>query len=274
MKLTQVKLTQEDVHRGSLILVNREHPCYSPWPEALTAVSAADATVVAAAGQEAVLSEEEIALQFRGEGYPQAMEQTAARALAELIARIGAEGFVAVVSGWRSFQEQKDIYDGSWEKNGQVFTESYVARPGFSEHQTGLAVDLGLRKAEIDFLCPEFPYEGICQKLREAAPCFGFVERYPAGKEAITGVAHEPWHFRYVGRPHAQIMVQRGLVLEEYHQLLKRYPWGCGPGLHAETGEELFYVACDGENGVEIALREGTHVQISGNNADGYIVVL
>lgn len=63
---------------------------------------------------------------------------------------------------------------------------------------------------------PAFPYEGVCQMFRERAAEFGFVERYPAGKEPITGIAHEPWHFRYVSPPHARAMVRRGLVLEEY----------------------------------------------------------
>ena len=60
------------------------------------------------------------------------------------------------------------------------------------------------------------PYEGICQRFRELAPLYGFIERYPANKEAVTGIAHEPWHFRYVGRPHAQRMTDLGLTLEEY----------------------------------------------------------
>ena len=91
-----------------------------------------------------------------------------------------------------------------------------MALPGHSEHQTGLAIDLGLRGPEIDFIRPDFPYEGVCQRFRERAADFGFVERYPAGKEAVIGIAHEPWHFRYVGPSHAREMVHRGLVLEEY----------------------------------------------------------
>ncbi len=113
-------------------------------------------------------------------------------------------------------EEQTQIYEDSLRENGGEFTKKFVALPGCSEHQTGLAIDLGLCKEEIDFICPDFPYEGICQKFRQMAPDYGFVERYPAGKEKVTGIGHEPWHFRYVGRPHARIMTDRGLVLEEY----------------------------------------------------------
>ena len=120
------------------------------------------------------------------------------------------------VSGWRSFEEQTDIYQNSLVKNGRSFTRKYVALPGHSEHQTGLAIDLGLRGPELDFIRPDFPYTGICQRFRERAVDFGFVERYPAGKEAVTGITHEPWHFRYVGPAHAREIVRRGLALEEY----------------------------------------------------------
>ena len=102
-------------------------------------------------------------------------------------------------------------------ENGEEFTNKFVARPGHSEHQTGLAIDLGLKQPDIDFLRPNFPYEGICQTFRELAADYGFIERYPVGKEAITGIAHEPWHFRYVGVPHAKIMVDHNWTLEEYH---------------------------------------------------------
>lgn len=144
------------------------------------------------------------------------MEETAARALRALLRELGAEGQIVPVSGYRTMEEQTQIYEDSLRENGGEFTKKFVALPGCSEHQTGLAIDLGLCKDEIDFICPDFPYEGICQKFRLMAPDYGFVERYPAGKEAVTGIGHEPWHFRYVGRPHARIMTDRGLVLEEY----------------------------------------------------------
>lgn len=144
------------------------------------------------------------------------MEETAARALRALLRELGAEGQIVPVSGYRTMEEQTQIYEDSLRENGGEFTKKFVALPGCSEHQTGLAIDLGLCKDEIDFICPDFPYEGICQKFRLMAQDYGFVERYPAGKEAVTGIGHEPWHFRYVGRPHARIMTDRGLVLEEY----------------------------------------------------------
>lgn len=109
--------------------------------------------------------------------------------------------YITAVSGWRSQEEQREIYLQSLLENGEEFTNQFVASPGHSEHQTGLAIDLGLKQPDIDFLRPYFPYKGICQTFRELSTDYGFIERYQAGKEAITGIAHEPWHFRYVGVP-------------------------------------------------------------------------
>jgi len=75
---------------------------------------------------------------------------------------------------------------------------------------------LGLNKNEIDFICPDFPYEGICQRFRKEAVKYGFIERYQEGKEDITKVSYESWHFRYVGVEAAEEIMSQGLTLEEY----------------------------------------------------------
>lgn len=148
------------------------------------------------------------------------LERQAAYALEALMKRIDGWRWIVPVSGWRSGQEQQRIWDDSLRENGAEFTKTYVALPGHSEHQSGLAIDLGLRGDTIDFIRPDFPYDGICGTFRELAADYGFVERYPAGKEALTGIGHEPWHFRYVGTPHARILTEQRLVLEEYVPLL------------------------------------------------------
>lgn len=153
------------------------------------------------------------------------------------------------------------------------FTKTYVAAPGHSEHQTGLAIDLGKRQEAIDFIRPDFPYGGICQRFRERAAVYGFVERYPAGKEALTGIGHEPWHFRYVGAPHAQIMKKEQLVLEEYISFLRAYPYGVRPyRLHLQ-GRRVSVSYAAAEGGITVlAVKGGGKYAVSGNNADGFIV--
>ena len=151
------------------------------------------------------------------ESYPNILlEREAVQALSRVMEQIDGWRYIVPVSGWRSLEEQLEIYANSLRETGPEFTAKFVAMPGHSEHQTGLAIDLGLLQPEIDFIRPAFPYEGICQKFRELAPAYGFIERYPAGKESITGIAHEPWHFRYVDTPHSEVMAFKGLTLEEY----------------------------------------------------------
>ncbi len=175
---------------NSLLLVNRQHPCPVDTAQDLMPVH---------------------------KRYPHILlKQEAAGALGRIMEQLDGWQFLVPVSGWRSHAEQKKIYEDSLRDNGPVFTAQFVALPGYSEHQTGLAIDLGLLQPEIDFICPTFSDAKICQRFRDLAPAYGFVERYPAGKEHITGIAHEPWHFRYVGVPHAEEMARRGLTLEEY----------------------------------------------------------
>ena len=147
------------------------------------------------------------------------LEEQAQRKLSLLMEEIGGWEGIVPVSGWRSLQEQQEIFDTSIRESGEEFTRKFVALPGCSEHQTGLAIDLALKKEKVDFICPEFPYTGICQKFRERAAAFGFIERYRREKEVITGISQEPWHFRYVGTPHAEFMERHGLCLEEYWEM-------------------------------------------------------
>jgi D-alanyl-D-alanine dipeptidase/carboxypeptidase len=178
------------------------------------------------------------------------------------------------VSGWRSKQKQQEIYDQSLLENGAAFTEQFVARPDHSEHQTGLAIDLGLNKLEIDFIRPDFPYFGICQTFREKAVAYGFIERYPKGKEDVTGIAQEPWHFRYVGAPHAAIITELGLTLEEYHVFLKQYPYGkkCFPYRIGNQSITVSYLEATTGADTKLEIDSDIPYSVSGNNADGFVL--
>lgn len=149
------------------------------------------------------------------------LEREAAGKLDELMRRIDGWEYIVPVSGYRSFAEQQRIWDDTIVESGLEYTRKYVAVPGHSEHQTGLAIDLGIKKDDIDFICPDFPYSGICQTFRELAAEYGFIERYPKGKENITHIGHEPWHFRYVGVEHAKAIAEKNVTLEEYVEWLR-----------------------------------------------------
>jgi D-alanyl-D-alanine dipeptidase/carboxypeptidase len=246
--MATVSLSRDMVHAGNLILINQENPyCGTFSDRELASVGT---------GLDSVFVKREVAAVYE-----------------ELIHAIGSDEQITPVSGWRSQQEQEQIYCTSLTENGVDFTQKYVALPGHSEHQTGFALDLALTSSKIDFLRPYFPRKGICMNFRKMAGIFGFIERYPKGKEAITGIAHEPWHFRYVGAPHAMIMNRMGDTLEEYHARLR--------GQHSEDNPleydfgaliaEIFYLPA-GEETTTFTTEVNTMCEISGDNRDGFIV--
>ena len=141
----------------------------------------------------------------------------AAQALQRLIHDLDAREAIVPVSGFRPHAEQVRLWNDSLRENGRAFTETYVARPGCSEHETGLAIDLGENVPGLDFIRPSFPDTGVCGAFKARAAEYGFILRYPRGKEAVTGIGFEPWHFRYVGTPWAGEMADAGLTLEEFH---------------------------------------------------------
>lgn len=202
------------------------------------------------------------------------IKREAANVLQAILEKINGFGQIVPVSGYRSASEQMKIYYDSLKENGKEFTEKYVALPHHSEHQSGFAIDLGLKKEVIDFICPDFPYEGICDEFRKTAVHYGFIERYPKGKEKITGIGHEPWHFRYVGYPHSEIISKNGLVLEEYIDFIKGFSIDKKYLLEQRnrSGIKVFYVPADVKEETTILVQEGFVHQVSGNNADGFVI--
>ena len=109
------------------------------------------------------------------------LHQRAKVMLDQLLAAVDGAGTIIPVSGYRPQTEQQAIWEDALAEHGKAFTETYVARPGCSEHQTGLAIDLGENRPEVDFLCPASPTPAPCGALRRRAADFGFVLRYPQG---------------------------------------------------------------------------------------------
>jgi D-alanyl-D-alanine carboxypeptidase len=115
-------------------------------------------------------------------------------------------------SGYRSYKSQKNVYDDRVKSQGKKLAEAYVAKPGFSEHQTGLCIDITNKKGNLTKDSIEADWlEKNCHK-------FGFIIRYPYGKKSLTGIEYEPWHIRYVGKEAAKYIHDKGITLEEYLQ--------------------------------------------------------
>ena len=120
------------------------------------------------------------------------------------------------VSAYRSYETQTGLYNRYVSIDGKANAERYSARPGYSEHQTGLALDINTASISAHFEnTVEYAW------LQENCAKFGFMLRYPQDKESITGYRYEPWHYRYVGVETAQALRESGQCLEEYLQAAK-----------------------------------------------------
>ncbi|MGI5963514.1 MAG: M15 family metallopeptidase [Lawsonibacter sp.] len=115
------------------------------------------------------------------------------------------------VSAYRSYSHQSRLYRNYVAQNGQNLADTFSARPGYSEHQTGLALDINTASTRSHFeQTAEFAW------LSEHCTQYGFLLRYPQGKESVTGYRFEPWHYRYVGVETAQHCAELGLTYDEY----------------------------------------------------------
>ncbi|RED63225.1 D-alanyl-D-alanine carboxypeptidase family protein [Cohnella lupini] len=251
-----VSLEKDQLYDGPLVLVNRDHPVRTL---ARNIVALPSGILQASNQEEPIIS----------------LEATCLAQLSSLIRACRASTKIAVVSGYRSLASQKRLYENSLRDNGEAFTESYVALPGASEHQTGLAVDVGIYDGELDYIRPSFPDQGAAAIFKRLAAKFGFIQRYSDNKTHLTGIAAELWHFRYVGSPHAELMEREGLCLEEYTDFVRQYAYG-GKHLYIETNEtlsEIYFAEASAPSVyVPVPSARGESWQLSGNNGDGYVV--
>lgn len=146
--------------------------------------------------------------------YAPGEDPTAQAAFLELVADMRAEGFPVSdqYSGFRSYDTQVNLYNNYVSRDGQEAADRYSARPGYSEHQTGLAYDL------LDTSGNLLTEPSAVTWLMKNASKYGFIVRYIEGKEEVTGYMAESWHVRYIGKE-AQDIADSGLTLEEYFNI-------------------------------------------------------
>lgn len=151
-------------------------------------------------------------------GGGQQLRKEAATALQELISAAKADGLgISPLSGYRSYNTQVSVYNNEVVTNGQAVADTQSARPGTSEHQTGLAIDVGGGGCGIEDCFGDTPSG---KWVAANAYKYGFVVRYTTGKQSITGYRAEPWHIRYIGTELSIEMKKQGVVtLEEFFDL-------------------------------------------------------
>ncbi len=232
-----MKLTKEDIYKGYLVLVNKDNEIKSDFSD------------------------------FKKfPNYDICLEKETFDKLMEVLEKLNTSKIVPV-SGYRSHLEQINLYNDSLKTNGLDFTKKYVAKPGSSEHELGLAIDLGVYSGvELDYIRPSFPHSGIANSFRILAKDYGFIERYKKEKEQITNISAEEWHFRYVTYPHSKIIVENNFALEEYIEYLKQFKEG-SKSLNYEN-YEISYLKY--EKDIEINLNDKD--MLSGDNQEGFII--
>ena len=193
------------------------------------------------------------------------MDREAAQALGQMAAdlELSGAGRIYAVSGYRSYGLQDTLYenktnfflrlgygvDEALDEAGRV-----VAPPGASEHQTGFAIDVDCYGHSTN-LTEAVAHTSEGQWLAAHCQEYGFILRFPKEKTGITGYIYEPWHFRYVGRPHSMYIMANDLCLEEYLDLLKEKQ---GLHLQDEGKEYLIYFLPDIEDAARLPWSEKT----------------
>ena len=249
---TQVDLGAEAMYTGDLILVNNQIFYHFPEETSLAVIFDNKTGSYYVRDKEVLLAPHALA---------------ALNTMMDDFRAQGGSKSVNVVAGYRTEEFQQHLFDQSAERNGLDHAKQFVAQPGGSEHHTGLVVDFSILHS--DGSSAEYQGTGEDAWINGNCQNYGWVVRYDLAKVALTGISTEPWHFRYVGVPHATVMVEENLCLEEYTDYLKQFTFDqehltveCADGTY-----EIWYT-----EGAAIYVPDDREYTVSGNNVDGLVV--
>ena len=253
-----VSVSNEDVHAGDLILVNTDTAYVEENPTEIVSIY------------------DHKTDNYHVSGTETSLRQPALDALNQMLdAFYVATGHqdMIVISGYRTTQQQQELYDADLAETGEQ-TSTRVALPGHSEHESGYALDFSLYTDGV-----QYDYDGTGEYawINENCAHYGYVLRYAEDKQETTGIQAEPWHYRYVGRPHATYMMENNVCLEEYLTLLKNYTADEPLSITNWDGEiyQVYYVATDtSTDSTYVMVPPDAKYTISGNNSDGFIVTV
>lgn len=258
MVYENVSVSNEDVHAGDLILVNTDTAYVEENPTEIVSIY------------------DHKTDNYHVSGTETSLRQPALDALNQMLdAFYVATGHqdMIVISGYRTTQQQQELYDADLAETGEQ-TSTRVALPGHSEHESGYALDFSLYTDGV-----QYDYDGTGEYawINENCAHYGYVLRYAEDKQETTGIQAEPWHYRYVGQPHATYMMENNVCLEEYLTLLKNYTADEPLSITNWDGEiyQVYYVAADtSTDSTYVMVPPDAKYTISGNNSDGFIVTV
>ena len=247
-----VSMDDADIHRGNLMLINSENRYDIPENFGYVAI------------------EYEKTQSYRVADSLIAVHPSIIVPLNNMMDAFYAEtgiGNVTIISAFRDYAKQKKVFDDYAVSMGRAEALKRAALPGYSEHHTGLAFDLGIYR---NGAMATFKGDGSYAWFKDNSYKFGFILRYPAEKSSITKIVHEPWHFRYVGKLHASIIFENGWCFEEYMDFIMELTQEESYTIDFDDGMyEIFYTQDN-----EILIPEDLDYTISGNNIDGFIVTV
>lgn len=245
------KFKAEDIYRGDLVLVNSEHEYKFPEDD-IELVSVYDNIT----GE-----------YFHVSDLVQKLDRTVLDQLTALMTSFYDEesnSDIYVIGTYRTKEEQDDKY---WNGNSQF-------QGGYSDYHTGRSFDIGIYPAD-NSMAGYYSPRGVYGYVDEHAADYGFIVRFPEGKETFTGEQARTYTYRYVGVPHAVYMKQNNLCLEEYIDTLKGH--NNEDPLEVAAGKKLYqvyYVPANKTGDTEVPLPSNKTYSVSGNNVDGFIVTV
>ena len=150
-----------------------------------------------------------------GENGSQKTRQIVYNAFIDMWNAANKEGYYLMInSSFRNYQDQESVYNAYKNTSGETYANSIATKPGFSEHQTGLALDIFSKSNTNKNTFKDSPE---ARWLKENAYKYGFILRYPEEFEEITGISFEPWHYRYVGKDIAKYIYENNITFDEYY---------------------------------------------------------
>ncbi len=259
-----VECKTSDIHKGNLILVNRDYSYTDINPDLVNIYA-------------------NMTNSYNVDRSDMELDKTMLAAINSMLDEFASKTGITNVlanSGYRSYDEQKQMYDDDMEMTGLSYSE-LVAPPGNSEHHTGYAMDFAV---DDGYEYPALRNEGEYSWIYDNADRFGMILRYTEQNRHITGYMAESWHFRYIGPVHASLVKRMGVAYEQYIGFLKDFTFENALEYKFSDSEfyKIYYVPASDTEKTEIPIpyeafenRDNQwEYTISGNNADGFIVTL
>lgn len=240
--MKKVKISEEQIYQGNLLLVNSKHPVHN---------ESIKSDVIN------LYAHKELVKGYKVFDTKTYLSEDIASKFSDMVldAEEDEVSHFLITSGFRGFDEQSKLY--------KEMGSNRALPAGYSEHNLGLSLDVGSTKGKME-AAPEGKW------IAENAWKYGFTLRYPEDKTVITGIMNEPWHIRYVGLPHSAIMKEKNFVLEEYLDFLKERKH-ISATVNGQKYEVFYYPVTENTT---INVPANLRYEISGNNTNGVIVTV